>query len=178
MIFHDQPSQPLRLRESQIMIRTVLGYLLLVAFAFWMGGFSFYFGVVVRIGDSVIGGTEQGFITRQVSWWLNLAGLVTLALMCAQLYFHRSWVSGLSLLGLAVTHVLLMVRHSELESLLDPESMSVLDPQRFAVLHENYEFLSGCQWLAAMIYLGGWVHAWTRSQAAASPGAIAEAASK
>lgn len=137
------------------MFRFVLTYLLLVAFAFWMGGFSLYFGVVVRIGDGLIGGTEQGFITRQVSWWLNIAGLVTLGLMAVHLYFVRTWVLVLSLLGIAVTHGVLMFRHQQLEGLLDPDSMSVLDPQQFAVLHENYEFLSGCQWLAAMIYLGG-----------------------
>lgn len=145
------------------MVRSALTYLLLVVFAFWMGGFSFYFGVVVRIGDQVIGGTEQGFITRQVSWWLNLAGLATLGLMCLHLYFHRSWVLGLSLLGMASTHGLLMFRHRQLESLLDPEGMSILDPQRFALLHENYEFISGCQWLAAMIYLGGLVSLLSRS---------------
>lgn len=150
------------------MVRSALTYLLLVALAFWMGGFSFYFGVVVRIGDQVIGGTEQGFITRQVSWWLNIAGLVTLGLMCVHLYFHRSWVLGLSLLGMSITHGLLMLRHSQLESLLDPEGMSVLDPQRFALLHENYEFLSGCQWLAAMIYLGGLVYTRTIRQSVGS----------
>jgi hypothetical protein len=149
------------------MFRAGLTYLLLISFAFWMGGFSFYFGVVVRIGDAVIGGTEQGFITRQISWWLNIAGLVTIALMILHLFFQRSWVLVLSCAAIAVTHAILMFRHSQLEALLDPETMSVLDSQRFAVLHENYEFLSGCQWLAAMIYLGGLVYGWTISQGSA-----------
>ncbi len=151
------------------MLRNILTYLLLVAFAFWMGGFSFYFGVVVRIGDDVIGGTEQGFITRQISWWLNVAGVVTLALMGAHLYFCRTGVLLLSLLGMLITQGLLMFRHSQLEALLDPESMSVLDAERFALLHENYEFLSGCQWLAAMIYLGGLVYALSRLGAGPGP---------
>lgn len=141
------------------MIRLMLTYLLLVSFAFWMGGFSLYFGVVVRIGDQVVGGTEQGFITRQISWWLNIAGLVSITLMGLHLWFHRSWVLVLSLVAVVVTHGFLMVRHHQLESMLDPEGMAVLDPGRFAVLHENYEFLSGCQWLAAMIYLGGLLYA-------------------
>lgn len=151
------------------MLRASITYLLLVAFAFWMGGFSFYFGVVVRIGDQVIGGTEQGFITRHVTWWLNLAGLATLGLMCVHLYFHRSWVLGLSLLGMAITHGLLMFRHSQLEGLLDPGGMSVLEPERFALLHENYEFLSGCQWLAAMVYLGGLLFALDKSRTFPNP---------
>lgn len=136
------------------MLRIVLTYLLIISFAFWMGGFSLYFGVVVRIGDEVVGGTEQGFITRQVSWWLNIAGLVTIGLMSLHLYFHRSLILILSLLAVAVTHGFLIIRHNQLEALLEPDSMTVLDPPRFALLHENYEFLSGCQWLAAMIYLG------------------------
>ena len=98
---------------------------------------------------------RSGFITRQISWWLNIAGLVTIGLMGLYLCFQRSWILILSLVAVAVTHGFLMYRHSQLEALLDPAAMSVLDPQRFAVLHENYEFLSGCQWLAAMIYLGG-----------------------
>lgn len=145
------------------MLRLALTYLLFVAFAFWMGGFSFYFGVVVRIGDTVVGGTEQGFITRQITWWLNIAGLVAIGLMAIHLFFHRSWLLILSLVAVAVTHGLLMYRQSQLEALLDPDAMSVLAPQRFAVLHENYEFLSGCQWLAAMIYLGGLLHVLTAS---------------
>jgi len=147
------------------MLRFALTYLLLVALAFWMGGFSLYFGVVVRIGDQVIGGTEQGFTTRQISWWLNIAGLVTIGLMWLHLCFHRSWILILSLLAVSVTHGWLMFRHSQLEALLDPESMSVLDAPRFAVLHENYEFLSGCQWLAAMIYLAGLLAAISKSPA-------------
>jgi hypothetical protein len=137
------------------MFRSALTYLLVVAFAFWMGGFSFYFGVVVRIGDQLIGGTEQGFITRQISWWLNIAGLVTIVLMSIHLRFQRSWVLILSFAAITGTHALLIFRHYQLESLLDPEAMSILDRQRFEALHENYEFLSGCQWLAAMIYLAG-----------------------
>jgi hypothetical protein len=151
------------------MLRLALTYLLFVSLAFWMGGFSLYFGVVVRIGDQVIGGTEQGFITRQISWWLNIAGLVTIGLMSVHLFFHRSWVLILSLTAVAVTHAFLMYRHSQLESLLDPNSMAVLDRPRFEVLHENYEFLSGCQWLAAMFYLGGLIYSISKSPEVPSP---------
>jgi hypothetical protein len=147
------------------MLRLVLTYLLFVSLAFWMGGFSLYFGVVVRLGDQVIGGTEQGFITRQISWWLNIAGLVTIGLMSVHLFFHRSWVLILSLTAVAVTHAFLMYRHYQLELLLDPNSMAVLDRPRFELLHENYEFLSGCQWLAAMIYLGGLIYSISKSPA-------------
>jgi hypothetical protein len=119
------------------MLRLAPTYLLFVAFAFWMGGFSFYFGVVVRIGDTVVGRTEQGFITRQITWWLNIAGLVAIGLMAIHLFFHRSWLLLLSLLAVSVTHGWLMFRHSQLEAILDPNSMSILDAPRFAVLHEN-----------------------------------------
>jgi hypothetical protein len=75
----------------------------------------------------------------------------------------------LSLTAVAVTHAFLMYRHSQLESLLDPNSMAVLDRPRFEVLHENYEFLSGCQWLAAMFYLGGLIYSISKSPEVPSP---------
>src|SRR5437667_11660411 len=51
----------------------------LFALMFWQGGFTFYASVVVPVGQSVLQShLEQGFITRQVTNYLNLAGAVCL----------------------------------------------------------------------------------------------------
>src|SRR5579871_1207813 len=57
-------------------------YLVLTALMFWQGGFTFYAAVVVPIGTAQLGGaTEQGFITRHVAWYLNVAGAVALVIL-------------------------------------------------------------------------------------------------
>ena len=49
--------------------------LVLAAFAFWQGGFTFYAAVVVPVGTEVLGSSmEQGSITRRVTVYLNMAG--------------------------------------------------------------------------------------------------------
>lgn len=55
--------------------------LLLWALMFWQGGFMFYGGVVVPVGSRILGSDlEQGWITRSVTNYLNVAGAVALAL--------------------------------------------------------------------------------------------------
>src|SRR5947209_17239059 len=54
--------------------------LLLWLLMFWLGGFTFYAGVVVPIGTEVLESSlAQGWITRRVTTWLNVAAAVTLA---------------------------------------------------------------------------------------------------
>ena len=42
-------------------------YLAILAWALWIGGLAFYFGVVVPVGSTVIGGSEQGFVTQSTA---------------------------------------------------------------------------------------------------------------
>jgi hypothetical protein len=61
-------------------------FLTLVALIFWQGGFTFYAAVVVPIGQRVLGShLEQGFITREVTWYMNIAGAVALAVLAGDL---------------------------------------------------------------------------------------------
>ena len=52
-------------------------FLVLVAFAFWQGGFTFYAGVVVPVGREV-DAEFQSSVTTTVSHWLNFAGGIAL----------------------------------------------------------------------------------------------------
>ena len=55
-------------------------FVALLAFAAWLGGFTFYAAVVVPAGTEVLGGAvAQGFITQAVTLHLNLLGVGALA---------------------------------------------------------------------------------------------------
>src|SRR5947209_11754789 len=55
--------------------------LVLAALMFWQGGFTFYAAVVVPLASAELGHLQQGFITRHVAWYLNLAGAVALLVL-------------------------------------------------------------------------------------------------
>src|SRR5262245_27277418 len=101
------------------MTRVIRLYLALAAWALWMGGFAFYFGVVVPTGGKVIGGSEQGFVTQQVTYWLNLIGLAALAILlwnvaaCRDSLLLGTWAL------LAVLHVALFAMHWQLDGMID-----------------------------------------------------------
>src|SRR5437764_15421395 len=57
-------------------------FLVLAALMFWQGGFTFYAAVVVPVGQHVLGShAAQGFITREVTRYLNLAGAAALVFL-------------------------------------------------------------------------------------------------
>ncbi len=64
-------------------------FLVLLALFFWQGGFTFYAAVVVPIGQHVFGHLRQGFVTRQVTVYLNLAGAVALLILVWDLFAAR-----------------------------------------------------------------------------------------
>jgi hypothetical protein len=57
-------------------------FLAFAAVAFWLGGFTFYAGVVIPVGIRVLGGhVRQGFITQQVTQWINVAALCAIPIL-------------------------------------------------------------------------------------------------
>lgn len=54
-------------------------FLLTLVVGLWLGGLTFYAGIVVPIGTEIVGGTEQGFVTQRVTNWLNALGVVAKA---------------------------------------------------------------------------------------------------
>ena len=54
-------------------------FLVLIALFFWQGGFTFYAAVVVPVGQQVLHShLRQGFVTQQVTNYLNLTGAIAL----------------------------------------------------------------------------------------------------
>jgi hypothetical protein len=120
-----------------------------------MGGFGFYFAVVVPVGGKVLGGSEQGFVTQQVTHWLNLIGLFVLPFLLwnAAASHHRLLIT--SWLLLAVLQAGLFAMHHRLDSLIDAPSRIVKNDAQFHRWHEWYETVATIQFLVAAIHLGG-----------------------
>jgi len=52
-------------------VRSLWTVFVLLLFAVWWGGLTFYAAIVVPIGTELIGASEQGFVTQQVTQWHN-----------------------------------------------------------------------------------------------------------
>src|SRR5260370_2454116 len=125
---------------------------------FWQGGFTFYAAVVVPIGQQVLGShLAQGFITREVTSWLNLAGVAALMLMAwdlavAQtLTMHRlaRWAVWTAMLILLVV---LFWLHQSLDSLIYLEIQELRQPRLFRAGHRWYLWINTIQWAFAILF--------------------------
>lgn len=138
---------------------------LLLTLMVWQGGFMFYGGVVVPVGAEVLGShTEQGFVTRSVTNYLNLAGGIALVVWAWELAAGRA-VNGRSgrwaLWGfLTATLGLLVWLHVRLDALLDPEAMRVLDRPSYRSLHRWYLTVSTIQWAGCLVLAACTLRAW------------------
>jgi hypothetical protein len=134
-------------------------FLVLAALFFWQGGFTFYASVVVPVGQDVLGHLRQGFITRQVTVYLNLAGLAALALLSWDLLAQadpqprRRWARRSLWLVMLLTLAALFAMHGRLDEQLQRRGFLVLDPEAFRPLHRTYLWISTVQWAAAILYL-------------------------
>jgi hypothetical protein len=141
----------------------------LIALMFWQGGFTFYAAVVVPIGQGVLQShLEQGFITRQVTNYLNVSGAV--ALLClawdgmaskdpAAIRRRVRWIAWLVMV---LSLAMLVWLHGSLDQLLDPENKSLLDRRPFRSLHRLYLWISTLQWVFAVVYSSLTLAAWRR----------------
>jgi hypothetical protein len=149
------------------MLTLIRRFLVLAALMFWQGGFTFYSAVVIHIGADVLGShLPQGFITRYVAMWLNVAGAITLPLLAwdtAVSSDRNRWRRRLrwALWGvLLVTLAALVPLHGRVDSALDAERMRILDRPSFEVEHQRYLFVATAQWAAALVALAASLAAW------------------
>lgn len=155
-------------QRRRALLEPWLQYVTILTWAFWMGGFSFYFGVVIRVGSEVIGDTQQGFVTQGVTLWLNRISILALAWFLVDAGMQRRRSLALACIPLAVTQAFLFWYHAKLDAVLSATSMTITDAEAFPSLHEAYEFTAAIQWLCAMIYLG--LYVWiTSSQVVPKP---------
>jgi hypothetical protein len=134
----------------------VVRYLAMVSFAFWQGGFVFYAGVVVPLGTAMWGDRTQGFLTRQVTPWMNVAGLVACGVFLLDSLLWRRFRRlrlGLALvLGAGVLYLIWL--HPHLNTLMVPETETILDRRAFRMLHKIYLWLCTVLWMVSLVWLG------------------------
>ncbi len=138
---------------------------LLVALMFWQGGFLFYAGVVVPVGAEVLGShAAQGWIKRVVTNYLNVGGVLALALWMWDLTASRVGRIGWILWALlAIQQAGLLGLHVALDGLLDPVMQHIRERPTFYSLHRWYLILSGLQWLLALALTLLTLVAWHRA---------------
>ena len=135
--------------------------LVLAVLLFWQGGFTFYGAVVVHVGQDVLGShTRQGFVTQRVTEWLNLAGVVALAVMLWNLWAVWPakgrvvrWLLLATWIGMAALQAELFALHPVMDRLLDATAREVLDYDRFDALHRVYLLSSSAQWAAGVLHV-------------------------
>jgi hypothetical protein len=149
------------------MVKLLRRFLVASVLMFWQGGFTFYAAVVVPLGAEVLDShVTQGFITRRVTNYLNLAGAVALPVLVWDLLTGgdaarwRRWLRGGAWLVAAITLGLLVWLHDRVDVLLDPGRFAVLDRQTYSERHEAYLFISTVQWAACLAGLALTLWAW------------------
>lgn len=142
--------------------------IVVLAFALWQGGFTFYTGIVVPTGTAVLGSpAAQGFITQRVTDWLNVVGMATLGVLLVHLLLVRAakgpW-RGLLITWLILTlgQIILLALHPALDSFLTAEPQRVHDAIRFRPWHRLYLHVSTAMWVAGLLHLGFLLFAWQR----------------
>lgn len=149
------------------MLTFVRRFLVVAVLMFWQGGFLFYSSVVVPIGQEVLPARkDQGFITRRVTYWMNLSGAVALVplawdcLVSADPRARRRWLRWLSWVVMAVTLAMLFWLHPRLDAHLDPETFGIHRGGDFRTLHRWYLWVSTVQWAFGVIFVAATLLAW------------------
>jgi hypothetical protein len=142
-------------------LRSIQQYVSVAAIVLWLGGFTFYATYVVPIGENVMDGLSQGYVTQQVTDRLNAIGLVMILLINLDIWQHRKhigrWLLWARLAGAAVFAVglvMVVVTHNHMDALLDPVYQTRPDRAVFKPLHQRYQMVMAFMWLACLFELG------------------------
>lgn len=137
--------------------------LALATFALWWGGFTFYAVVVIPSAHKILHSHMRvGFITQQVTHWINLVAVLALVFLLWELLSaalltpqRRRWLWG-AWLVMAAMQTALFILHPMLDRLLDFTAREIIDEPRFYFLHRVYLIVSTVEWLAAWVVLARW----------------------
>lgn len=125
-----------------------------VSLSLWWGGLTFYSAVVVPIGAQVLDPTTQGFVTQQVTHWLNGACALALLLTARTVFLTSSRRDRIAWSVLLVSLLALLWVHRGLDAMLDAEAQCVVaDDAVFYRQHQWYLWLTVVQWLCGLLLL-------------------------
>lgn len=118
----------------------------------WWGAFTFYAGIVIPVGMKVLGShTQMGFITQEVTKYLNVLSLILFNIYAYSLRNHEfsevalmEQIVSFSLIGF---QVLLFIIHYFLTDLLDFKHHLILNSDKFYVFHRVYLIIETLIWL-------------------------------
>ncbi|WP_150107649.1 hypothetical protein [Pedosphaera parvula] len=136
-------------------------YLAILAMALWMGGFTFYSLIVIPTASKVLGGErEVGFVTQQVTNWLNLIGIGALLILLWNTLAERKKAGFLVSYGLPATWLVMVLSliglffaHAWIDQLLDTANHKVLSYSHFFDRHRLYMIIATIQWCSALAHL-------------------------
>src|SRR6266542_4754949 len=125
-------------------------FLVILAIGFWLGGFTFYASVVIHTGHRVFGSRlEVGFLTQQVTRWLNVSSVVGLTVLLwnglADWKTAKTWLRAslaLTWITMVAVQVALFGLHPVLDRMLDVETHQILQQSAFHSVHKLYMNLS------------------------------------
>jgi len=140
---------------------TIRRFLVIAAVAFWLGGFTFYASVAIPVGMKILGShLRQGFITQQVTQWLNLTALFALAILAwnalavwGQTNKPLRFTLAGSLILMIAIQLELFGLHPCLDRLLDTQSRQIINDERFDALHRIYLVSSTVQWCSGVLHV-------------------------
>lgn len=125
-------------------VRSLWTVFVLLLFAVWWGGLTFYAAIVVPIGTELIGASEQGFVTQQVTQWHNAVLTAMSVCLVIEAWRQRRWQLWTVVCGLAVIDAALLHQHQELSGLISFQDQSISDG--FYSQHAIYLWLTTIEW--------------------------------
>ena len=130
----------------------------IIILGIWWGAFTFYAGIVVAVGMQVLGShLQMGFITQQVTVYLNVFSLIIFLLYVYCLYNEEfttnSLVEQIVAISIIGFQLLLFLLHYYLTDLLDFEKHIIINQDNFYLLHRIYLIIETIIWLIISILI-------------------------
>jgi hypothetical protein len=145
-------------------------YCYILLLAGWMGGFTFYALIVIPTAEKVLGGIrDAGFITQQVTHWLNVIGAgAVLILPCLLAPDWRGLRAGLRFglsatwIAMAVAQLGLFLTHPLIDQFLEAQGHKLHHFEQFSKMHTVYLTFATVQWSAALLQIWLMLINWRR----------------
>ncbi|HEY3864127.1 MAG TPA: hypothetical protein VGO59_19840 [Verrucomicrobiae bacterium] len=129
--------------------------------AAWMGGFTFYALIVIPTAERVLDSMrDTGFITQQVTRWLNLIGAGVLVILAWLLAADWRRLSTRLRFGVAATWNIMAVAqaalfmiHPLIDRFLEAQGHKLHHYEQFSKMHTMYLVFATIQWSAALLQI-------------------------